>query len=119
MKANSTINVSDLKKSMDRFVAEGFAKKDGEKYTINLTDAGIVVVNISQCIAGFVEMGRYDTGYHLQNVGVVSGYDSTVEASVTKLMYLLGKYNDYHVVRTLMARCLAGEFTIPNQNGKH
>ena len=41
VKANSTINVSDLKKSMDRFVAEGFAKKDGEKYTINLTDAGI------------------------------------------------------------------------------
>ena len=82
-----------------------------------VSERGIVVVNISQCIAGFVEMGRYDAGYHLQAVGVVSGHDSTVEASVTKLMYLLGKYNDYHVVRNLMSRCLAGEFTIPRQNG--
>ncbi len=41
VRANSTINVSELRKSMDRFIAEGFAKKDGEKYTINLTDAGI------------------------------------------------------------------------------
>ncbi|MDY4951581.1 MAG: type I asparaginase, partial [Prevotella sp.] len=38
-----------------------------------VSERGIVVVNISQCIAGFVEMGRYDAGYHLQAVGVVSG----------------------------------------------
>lgn len=82
-----------------------------------MTERGIVVVNISQCIAGFVEMSRYDTGYHLQSAGVVSGYDSTVEASVTKLMYLLGKYNDYHIIRTMMSRCLAGEFTTPKKNG--
>lgn len=41
VKANATINVSELKKSMEHFIAEGFAKKDGEKYTVNLTDAGI------------------------------------------------------------------------------
>ncbi len=41
VKANSTINVSELEKSMDRFVAMGFAKQDGEKYSVNLTDAGI------------------------------------------------------------------------------
>ena len=41
VKANSTINVSELQKSMDRFVAMGFAQKDGDKYTVNLTDAGI------------------------------------------------------------------------------
>jgi large subunit ribosomal protein L15 len=26
---------------MDRFVAMGFAKQDGDKYSVNLTDAGI------------------------------------------------------------------------------
>lgn len=41
VKANSTINVSELQKSLDRFVDLGFAKKDGEKYSVNLTDAGI------------------------------------------------------------------------------
>ncbi|AMH93962.1 MAG: uL15 family ribosomal protein [Candidatus Methanomethylophilus sp.] len=41
VKANSTINVAELQKSMDRFVAMGFAKQDGDKYSVNLTDAGI------------------------------------------------------------------------------
>ncbi|MCQ2084754.1 MAG: 50S ribosomal protein L15 [archaeon] len=41
VKANSTINVAELQRNLDRFVAMGFAKQDGEKYTVNLTDAGI------------------------------------------------------------------------------
>ncbi len=41
VKANSTINVAELQKSMDRFFAMGFATKDGDKYVVNLTDAGI------------------------------------------------------------------------------
>ena len=41
VKANSTINVAELQKNMDRFVAMGFAKQDGDKYSVNLTDAGI------------------------------------------------------------------------------
>ena len=76
------------------------------------SERGIVVVNISQCVSGFVEMGRYDTGYQLQSVGVVSGFDSTVEAAVTKLMFLLAHYSDYQTVRSMMCRSLAGEITI-------
>ena len=44
------------------------------------TKNGKVIVNISQCMQGCVEMGRYDTGFHLKEAGVVSGYDSTVES---------------------------------------
>ena len=44
-----------------------------------------MIVNISQCMQGCVEMGRYDTGYRLKEAGVVSGYDSTVEAAVTQI----------------------------------
>ena len=76
------------------------------------TDRGINVVNISQCVTGAVEMQRYGTGYQLQDAGVISGYDSTVEAAVTKLMYLQARYNDADVVRDLMNKSLRGEITI-------
>lgn len=50
VKANSTINVSELKKAMPRYVAMGFAKEEGGKYSINLTDAGIDKLLGSGCI---------------------------------------------------------------------
>ena len=75
-------------------------------------ERGVVVVNISQCVAGCVEMERYDTGYQLKSAGVVSGYDSTVEAAATKLMFLNAKYNDEQTVRNMMNCSIAGEITI-------
>ena len=75
------------------------------------TQKGIVIVNISQCVAGTVEMSRYDTGYQLKDIGVISGHDSTVEAAVTKLMYLQAQHNDPNTIRNLMARSIAGEIT--------
>lgn len=73
---------------------------------------GTIVVNISQCICGSVEMGRYDTGYQLQEAGVVSGHDATVEATVTKLMFLQAQYKDPHIIRNYLSRSIAGEITI-------
>ena len=73
---------------------------------------GVTIVNISQCISGSVEMERYDTGYQLKQIGVVTGYDSTVEAAVTKLMYLQAIYDDSATIRRLMNRSIAGEITV-------
>ena len=73
---------------------------------------GVVVVNISQCIAGSVEMERYDTGFQLKNAGVVTGYDSTVEAALAKLMFLQGMYRDNGMVRKLMHTSIAGEISV-------
>lgn len=73
---------------------------------------GKVVVNISQCMQGCVEMSRYDTGYQLKEAGVISGRNSTVEAAVTKLMYLQGKYDDDTLVRKFMNQSICGEITI-------
>lgn len=76
------------------------------------TAAGKVIVNVSQCMQGAVEMSRYDTGFQLKEAGVVSGRNSTVEAAVTKLMYLQGKYEDNEQVRKYMLQSLCGEVTV-------
>lgn len=72
----------------------------------------IVVVNITQCNTGSVEMGRYKTSVHLLDAGVISGYDSTTESAVTKLMFLLGHYNNAATVKQEFCRSYSGEMTI-------
>ena len=77
------------------------------------TQRGIVIVNISQCSTGMVEMAHYETGLHLLDAGVISGYDATVESVLTKLMFLLGHGLSPREVRNEMSRSIAGEFTRP------
>jgi len=76
------------------------------------TRRGKVIVNISQCLQGTVEMCRYDTGYQLQEAGVISGYDSTVESAVTKLMFLQSHYDSAEQVRKYMQRSIRGEISV-------
>lgn len=75
------------------------------------TERGIVIVNITQCQHGAVEMKRYETGLQLLQAGVISGYDSTPECAVTKLMFLLGHGLSQTEIRYCMNVSLAGEIT--------
>ena len=77
------------------------------------TDRGIIIVNVSQCHIGTIEMGRYETSLNLQKAGVQSGYDMTLEATVTKLMHLLGNYDDNSVVNNKLQESICGEVTLP------
>lgn len=75
-------------------------------------DKGIVIVNVSQCLSGTVEMFRYEAGQQLAKVGVASGYDITTEAALAKLMILLGEGKTPDEVRRLMEVSLRGELTV-------
>jgi L-asparaginase len=70
---------------------------------------GIIIVNVTQCKSGRVNQLKYETGKGLEALGVISGDDITVEAAVTKLMFLLGNYSDNDLVKELFRSNISGE----------
>ena len=74
-------------------------------------DQGVVVAVQSQCLQGRAQLGLYEGGQAALDAGAISGGDMTAEASVVKLMYLLGQGLTPSTVRRLFCRNLAGELT--------
>ena len=52
---------------------------------------GVVIVDCTQCLKGTVDLEGYATGSALAKIGVVSGFDMTVEAALAKLFYLFSR----------------------------
>ena len=73
------------------------------------TLAGVIFMNVSQCPGGQVKMGYYETSRELQEAGVVSGKDITVEAAVTKMMFLLGQQLPLAEIKAYLAQNMSGE----------
>jgi L-asparaginase len=74
--------------------------------------SGKIILNITQCAAGRVEQGRYQTSAALAEIGVIGGADMTTEAALTKLMSLLANSADMKSVKKQLAQNLRGEMTV-------
>lgn len=77
----------------------------------NAIKKNIIVFNVTQCNSGRVEQGRYETSAGLKNIGVTGGNDITIEAAVTKLMFLLGSNLTIREINVKLQESLRGEMT--------
>lgn len=77
-------------------------------------ERGVVIVNVTQCVNGGVQASRYMGGDYLLSAGVVSGYDLTFEAAITKMMYLFGLGLEPDEVRQRLDVPICGEMSITN-----
>ncbi len=75
-------------------------------------DKGLIVLNVTQCDSGHVDMGKYETSIQLEKIGVISAYDSTTEAAITKLMVLLGKCTRVEELKHFLSLSIRGEISI-------
>ncbi|MBR5836351.1 MAG: type I asparaginase [Bacteroidales bacterium] len=75
------------------------------------SDRGKILLNVTQCIAGCVNMDLYATGKSLKSAGVMNGYDSTTESALGKLFYLLGVFDTNDKVKAGLEMNLRGEIS--------
>lgn len=111
---NAILNIPNLRAVVLESFGAGNAPRRTWFYNAlkSATDKGIIIVNKTPCSTGSVEMGRYETSLNLIDAGVISGYDITTEAIVTKLMYLLGEYESNGKVREKLSESICGEMTV-------
>lgn len=72
---------------------------------------GKILLNVTQCKSGTVNMNLYATGASLKHAGVLSGSDITTEAALGKLFSLMGRSDNNKWVKTMLEKDLCGEIT--------
>ncbi len=76
------------------------------------SEMGKIIMNVTQCLSGTVDMSIYATGKALKELGVISGQDITTEGALGKLFYLMGKSKDNECVKKRLGENLQGEISI-------
>lgn len=115
----------DLAAYTDMFIAKGLrglvletfgagngpGESDFLRALERIVKSGTLVLNVSQCRGGTVQMEKYATGRQLLETGVLSGFDMTVEAAITKMMHVLRHDGTGHQ-EPWITRSLRGELTV-------
>ena len=70
-----------------------------------------ILLNVTQCKSGTVNMDLYATGASLKHAGVLSGADITTEAALGKLFCLMGRSADNKWVKAMLEKDLCGEIS--------
>jgi len=110
----AVINTKDLR----GLIIETFGSGNAPTYPWFLEELrafisrGGIIFNVTQCHGGSVEMGVYETSREMLSLGVVGGKDITSEASITKLMHLLGICQSREDVIRCLGRSMAGEISL-------
>ncbi len=76
------------------------------------TQHQISVLITSQAAYDAVDLQKYENGRLALEHGALSAGDMTCEAAVTKMMYLFGKHQQYHLVNQQLMIPIAGEMSL-------
>lgn len=78
----------------------------------NAVQKDLKIINVTQCVAGSVSQGHYETSVVLKELGIISGKDITTETAIAKLMYLLHEDLSKEEFTHYFEKPLRGELTI-------
>ncbi|MBI9037512.1 MAG: type I asparaginase [Bacteroidales bacterium] len=111
---NSILNIKGLRAVILETYGSGNAPTD-QWFIEALSEAikkGIIIVNVTQCKGGAVELGKYQTSLDLNKIGIISGHDITSESAIVKTMLLLGSNFSEQKLRKLLEISIRGEITL-------
>ncbi|MGB1272600.1 MAG: asparaginase, partial [Endozoicomonas sp.] len=110
---------SALNQPMDAFILRTYGTGNGPDDDQALldtfaraTEAGKLIVNLTQCYRGSVHQGSYAAGSALARAGIVGGLDTTTEAMFCKLHHLYSQGMSTEQVKEMVGVSLAGELSI-------
>jgi L-asparaginase len=108
------LNAPDLKAVVLHTFGSGNAPSDERflKVLENVSERGLIMINITQCPSGFVEQGRYETSRSFSNMGIIPGGDMTIETALCKIMFLLNKGYSSAELGELFTKNMQGEITV-------